>query len=144
MRRLRSQRYALRSRPHCPGAAGPGQEASPPHQKATKGGGTGGWKWAGGVGGGGKVSRSQEQPRSQHPRLPVLASQPFAALKSVFAPLLPLLWAMGHHGYGMHKILVLRSVYLGFAKTCSRIQMLCTWVIKSLIYSLNFQKARTA
>lgn len=130
--RLWSQRYALCSQPHCPRAAGPRWEASPPHQKMTMGGGTGGWKWAEGLGGGGpehKASWSQEQPWSQWPCLSVLACQPFVALKPVFAPHLPLLQSMGHRNYGMHEILVLRSIYLGFAKNL--------WQNSNVIYVEN-------
>lgn len=120
----------------------PGGRRQPPHQKMTMGGGTEGWKRAEGLGGGGpehNASCSQEQPWSQWPCLSVLASQPFVALKPVYEPHLPLLQSTGHHNYGMHKILVLRSIYLFFAKTRIRIQMLYMWKIKTYHDALTIQ-----
>lgn len=124
-RRLWSQCYALRSQPHCPKASGTGREASPPHQKAIRSGGMG---W-------GEIVWAHRRGvlRKKHP-----VSRSALVNKHLFLQF----WLPS---YGMHKILVLRSIYLGFAKTCSRDCMLWMWVIKSLIiHSLNFLEVPTS
>lgn len=101
------------------------------HQKKTRGGGTGGWKQVWGCGRGLPWEKSVPQPGATLVTAILSPSFGFSAFKSIFAPHFPLPEATGHHGYDMHKILVLRNIYLRFAKTCSRIQILCIWVIKS-------------